>query len=275
MNAKRSVLSQQAVARRKKTPKRHFPVFRLVRLIMPVLLKCTLLMVIVAGISLVLMYGYHVTRSSPFIMLETVEIDGVDAEIKNQLIETCGFEPGQTLLSLNLKTIKQKMEEHPWIRSVELSRRFPHTLLVHAEKQQPMALASVNGLHYVNQQCEIFKEVGESDNVDFPVITGISKEGMDLKHQLDRAAEVIHALGSQKEPWSLKNLSEINVANENISLYFSHFPAEIIAASDSLAQKLDGLKKVTRHLEETGRIHLVTGIDLNPLDSAVVAFKKG
>ena len=63
--------------------------------------------------------------------------------------------------------------------------------------------------------------------------------------------------------------------NENggMSLYFNRLSAEIKLACENLASKIAGLKKVAKHLTQTGRIHQVSGIDLNQDDGAVVSFK--
>jgi hypothetical protein len=38
--------------------------------------------------------------------------------------------------------------------------------------------------------------------------------------------------------------------------------------------KMEELKKVAKHLRESGKINLVTQIDLNHVDGAIVSFKK-
>jgi cell division septal protein FtsQ len=167
------------------------------------------------------------------------------------------------------------MEDHPWISSVRLERQFPHTLVVHAEKNIPLAIVVLDGNYLMNQHCQVFKRINESDKVDFPVITGVCGRGQKAHSQLNRAARAIRILASQERPWSLEGLSEIHVNDEGLSLYFKHLAASIHVVSDDLEYKMKGLKKVTKHLRKEGRIHLVTGIDLNSIDGAVVSFKTG
>jgi hypothetical protein len=133
----------------------------------------------------------------------------------------------------------------------------------------------MDGIYYMNRRCEIFKEVNESEDVDFQVITGISRQDQKALEKLHRAARVMEVLAMQKGPWSLKGLSEIHMRNDEMSLYFSHLSAEINIKCEDLPDKMDGLKKVTKHLRKTGQIHQVTGIDLDSRDGAVVSFRKG
>jgi cell division protein FtsQ len=168
------------------------------------------------------------------------------------------------------------MEKHPWVKSVKLRRRFPDTLLVRAEKETPAALVVMDEIYYyMNRGGEVFKKVDVTDEVDFPVITGVSRQGSETREQLQRVAYIMRILESQEGLWSLRELSEIHVKRHaEMSLYFAHLGAEI-KICDSFEDKIDRLKKVAKHLSKTDRIHQVTGIDLNAADGAVVSFRKG
>lgn len=271
---RRSVLSTQAVTKRRKK-RIAFPSFTVIRRVMLVFLEVFLTLVIVAGISLSLMYGYNYLLRSPFARLEQVDVAGVEEEIKRELIDMCNMGTDQNLLFLNVKKLQQKMQQHPWVRSVKLERHFPHTLSVQAEKHIPFALVVRDGIHYMNRSCEIFKQVDESDDIDFPIITGVSEQDQKALGQMQEAARVMSILESQKGAFSLKELSEIHIKGEVLSLYFSHLPVEINVMSADFSHKMKGLRKLTRHLKKTNQIHLVTGIDLNSVDGVVVSFRKG
>ena len=275
---KRSVLHKQSVTKRrqkKQKRKRGISVHKALSLFVPAFLKCTLFFLIIAGTSLALMYGYHCLLISPHLRLEKVHVTGVDQEIKNDLIDICNLNADPNLLALNLKDLKKKMEKHPWISSVRLEREFPDTLVVHAEKNIPLAIVVLDEIYLMNQHCQVFKQISDSDKVDYPVITGVCGRGQKALLQLKRASRAIRILASQKKPWSLEELSEIHVDDEGLALYFKHLAASIHVVSDDLEYKMKGLKKVTKHLQKEGRIHLVTGIDLNSIDGAIVSFKKG
>jgi cell division protein FtsQ len=271
---RQSVLNKQTIKKRKKKTI-YFPVFSVIRRIAPVFLKAVLLLVIVAGLSLSLMYGHHYFLRSSFTRLEQVEVAGVDEEIKRELIDMCNLGHDQNLMFINLNTLKQKMEKHPWVRSVKLERHFPHTLFVRAEKDSPFALVLRGGIHYMNRWCEIFKEVNGLDDIDFPVISGVSEQDQKARRQLQEAAQVMSVLESQKGAFSLKELSEIHLQDEEISLYFSHLAAEVTVMSADFSCKMKGLRKLARHLKKTGQIHQATCIDLNSVDGVVVSFRKG
>jgi cell division septal protein FtsQ len=271
---RRSVLNKQAVKKRKKK-KKSLPVFGMIRTVVPVLLKCFVILATVAGLSISLMYCYHYLHHATFLRLEQVKVAGVDKEIQQDLKCMVDLNSYTNLLFLNLNELRQKMEKHPWVRSAKLDRQFPNTLFVQVEKHRPSAVVLTDAIYYMNQWCEIFKKVDDSDDIDFPVVTGISKNQQEARGQLNRVARVMEHLASEKGPWSLSGLSEIHIEHGEVSLYFNHLPAEINIKCDGLPGKMEGLRKVTKHLRKTGRIRQVTGIDLNPVDGAVVSFRKG
>ena len=230
----------------------------------------------VALISFSFISIYHYLLISPYMKLKEVKVIGVDGKIRRELINIGGLNTELSLVSLNLKELKQKMERHPWVRSVKLERRFPHSLIIRADKQIPSALVVKDEFHYMNRYGEIFKEVKETENIDFPIITASSPEILENREQLLKAARVIKILESEKGLWSLSELSEIHLKRHSgISIYFSHLAAEVKVMVEDLDDKLDGLNRMAEHLSRTGRIHQVDRIDLNHVDGAVVSFRKG
>ena len=237
------------------------------------LLKVFILILSVAVISFSFLSLYQYLLSSPYMRLENVQITGVEEKIRAELREIHNLDADQSLLGINLNKLSREMKTHPWIRSVRLERRFPNTLIVEAEKQEPLALVVMEQMHYINRYGEKFKKVGKQESVDFPVITGIPKDDKKAREFLKNTAHVMGILEVEAKPWSLTQVSEIHVRNsDEMSLYFNHLKAEVRFKWRHLAGKIDGLRKVSQHLAKTGKIEQVNRIDLNYGDGAVVSF---
>jgi len=237
-------------------------------------LKIFLLFSVVTLISVGFVSLYHYLIASPYMKLQQVKVEGVDGKVRNELIQICGLHSDLSLLALNLNELREKMQKHPWVRSINLERLFPDTLIVKAEKETAWALVVMDKIYYMNPWGEVFKEVEDSEKMDLPVITGVSKQGPEIRKQLKKASRLMKLLEPEQGLWSLNELSEIHM-NEygGMSLYFNRISAEIKLACEDLKEKIEGLKKVTKHLAQTGRINQVIGIDLNQVDGAVVSFK--
>jgi cell division septal protein FtsQ len=205
-----TVLKQQYVKR--KNGGRYSELWRKTRDLGSWCLKISALLTGLAGISVLFVFLYSYLLTSPYIRLEQVEIVGVDEAMTKELREMSGLNFELSLLAIDVDEVQKKLEKHPWVRTVEVEKQFPHGLLIRAEK----------------------------------------------------------------DPWSLKNLSEIHVKKDgDVSLYFSFLPAAVKLRAQNLESKMEELKRVVEHLNSTGRMHTVKAIHLNYGEGAVVSFKKG
>ncbi|MBW1805377.1 MAG: FtsQ-type POTRA domain-containing protein [Deltaproteobacteria bacterium] len=271
---RKSVLNKQSVKR--KQPKKVSKIWGMMRLVGSLSFKISIFLVGMVSISVLFLTLYQYLISSPHIRLEEVVFTDVDEDIKREIVEMARLNTDMSLLTINLHEIKERVERHPWIRSVEMEKRFPHTLIIQVEKEQPQALVALDKLAYMNRFGKIFKELGEMDETDYPVVTGVIKAGAGQDTQLRLAAQVLKLFESGKGAWSPEELAEIHVGeNGELSLYSISIPAVIRINGRELDAKNGELKKIVKHLKKTGRIHTVKAIDMNYRNGAVVSFNKG
>jgi cell division protein FtsQ len=238
-------------------------------------IKVFLLFSFISIVSLFFLSVYYYLLESPYIKLEQLAVEGIEGEIRDEVIRACNLHSGLSLVALNLYELKQKIEKHPWIKSARLERQFPHTLILKAEKEIPYALVLMDRIYCMNREGKIFTEANELKMLDFPVITGCHKDTPESRKQMNSAFHIMNMLASEEPPWTLENLSEIHInENESMSIYFKHIHAEIVLNGDKLASKIAGLRKVAGHLIQTDRIDSVNRINLDAMDGAVVSFKR-
>jgi cell division protein FtsQ len=271
---RKPVLKRQVVERRQKSKLSEF--LRTARRISKWVFRGSLLLVGLVTISLLFVSLYNDLLASSYIRLEHVVLTGVDENLKAKLLEMAKLNFNTSLLAIDLNEIKRNLEQDPWVRSVNLEKRFPHTLMIQAEKEDPWAIVSMGKLYYMNQRGKIFKALDPGDETDFPVITGIPTEsGDDSQKIIALAVEVLKTLDAERDPWSRKNLSEVHVRKDgDVVLYFPHLPASIKIRGSDLAGRMEDLKKLVNYLDSCGRIQMVSSIDLNYTEGAVVVFKK-
>lgn len=239
-------------------------------------IKVACLLVCLMMISVLFLAGYQYLVHSPYIRLERVVITGVEDGMKRELVELSGLRSGMSLLEVNLRELKQNLERHPWVRSMDLAKKYPHTLVMKAHREKPRAVVSMDGLFYMNREGEMFKEVGVSEPVDYPVITGALEDEGQRKNCLQLAAYILDVLESCGEPWMREEISEVHLQSaENVSLYFRSLPAMVEVGARDLERKVEELSRVVDHLRETRQVKQVMGINLHYREGAVVSFKKG
>jgi cell division protein FtsQ len=227
-------------------------------------------------ISVLFLVGYQYLLHSPYIRLEKVVISGVEDTIRRELLELSGLRADMTLLAANLDELKRNMERHPWVRRVEVEKDYPHTIRVKATRERPWAVVSMDTLFYMNRHAELFKEVGISEDMDYPVITGVPEDEEKRTEMLRLAAHVLQVLESRGEQWMQDEISEIHLQSSgNISLYFRSLPATVQVGARDIERKIIDLGKIVEHLRRTQKVWSVRRINLHYRDGAVVSFKKG
>lgn len=271
---KRSVIRRQST--KKNRPKQQNQPGHLMRLVRSFSFRFIIGLTAFVAVSLFLLFVYQWLLSSSYVKLEKVIIEGVDEKTKNELLEMSRLSNDMSLLAVNGNELRQRLERHPWICAVKTEKRLPHTLIIRVEKEVPRAIVALEKISYMNQKGVIFKEVDDEDDIDYPVITGISQNENIVARQLERASDILNSLESETGPITLASLSEIHVTeNGGVALYSAFFPFAVKMMGSDFAAKRENLKKVVDHLNKTGLIDTVTAIDLNYQNSVVVSFKKG
>lgn len=272
MKAKRLLKGQKSV-KKKKRPRLLPAIWTLISGAGALTLKAVCLLVGLVFISVLFLSLYEFLVTSPYLRLEKVVMAGVDRGLKDEILELSGLSPEQGLLAIDLRKLKKTLETHPWVKSVDLEKRLPHTLLIRAEMEHPRAVVVLDTLHYMNAAGRVFKAVSPGEDLDYPVVTGVSREAEEGLHL---AARILEGLESEEAPWSLEALSEIHVEEDGqASLYFRGLQAAVRLRAEELKQKMADLRMVVEDLERSGRIHRVRGINLAIKDGAVVSFQKG
>ncbi len=268
----KSVLKKQAIKRRKR--KTFSELFRIIYVVGSYSVKSSFFLAGLITISLLFLSIYQYMLTSPYLQIKQVIVRGVDEETKSSILKMPKLNFDTTLLGVDTNEMRQNMEEHPWIRSVKLQKSFPHTLIIQAEREKPWAVVVMGELYYMNRWGKIFKRVDKNEDIDFPLITGVTKDEGEREMKLALAAHVLSALEAEKGLWALEELSEVNVnKNGNVSLYFRSLPAVVKLKGSELGIKIGDLKRVVFHLNKSGQTHRVREINLNYRDGAVVSFK--
>jgi cell division protein FtsQ len=272
---KKAMLKNQTVTRKRVESNRR-PFFRDVfRFVTSVSFKVSILIIGMISVSLMFIYLYRYMINSPYVKLKFIQISGVDDGIKREMIKMAGLNEGMSLLTINPNDIKAKMEKHPWIRSVELEKRFPHTLIVKAEKESPRAMVLFDKMFYMNRWGKVFKELDKDDDVDYPVITGVSKTDDNAEEKLALAAGILDSFESETGLLSLSDISEIHVNTGGDAMIYSiSMPVAIRMSGGNLEEGKNRIKRLVRYLQNSNVIDTVRVIDMNYLDGAVVSFKK-
>jgi hypothetical protein len=122
--------------------------------------------------------GVYFAVHSPLFLVQVVEVgdqpDGAPVD-PQKILELAAVPVGKVnLFELNLATVEKRILSHPWIRQVNLQKRFPQTLSVSVVFREPRALLQdkSGGLAYVDVGGQVFGSVNVLARSDLPMLTG-------------------------------------------------------------------------------------------------------
>ena len=169
---------------------------------------------LVVGTSVSVAYSVrHYALTSPRFSIQEVNLQGGKRVSPEQARDQAGVVLGSNVFALDTALAEKKLLENPWISEARVTRDLPRSLRIEIKEREPAALAVFSDrLYLVTADGEPFKELSPGDPADFPLITGVSVEGLsrDRPREIDRVREGLEVL----EQYSRVPLSKTQSAQE-------------------------------------------------------------
>lgn len=102
-------------------------------------LKFILVILILALFSLGLIFIHDFITQNAYFGVKTIDISGTATLTRSQLISQAKIEPGENVLAINLKTVRNRLVAHPWIRDAVVHRQIPSTLFISVVEEKAIA----------------------------------------------------------------------------------------------------------------------------------------
>jgi len=190
---------------------------------------------------------------SEFFQVTNIRIQGCQRVTKNQVLELSGVDIHTNLLALDLDEVKDRVKSHEWVETAEVDRNWPNRLQITIRERVPVALVSLkDGLHYVDRQGVAFAMVLPPEELDYPVITGLSREQWPYEvggSPLGEALQFIRAAGHGSTVLPGQSLSEIHLdANGSLTLFLVDRPFPIFLGKGEVTTKYHRLARVLNRL---------------------------
>lgn len=193
--------------------------------------------------------------ASPRFHLREAHFTGLARASRAELVKLSGLAVGQNLFALDVAALERAMLQHPWVRSVEVTRRFPDNLSVEVVEHTPEALVVLGDLYVLDGEGEPFKRVTPGDGLDLPLVTGVEreayvKEPAAVRQRMKAAIEVAHAYAALK-PGRHERLSEVRLEGTSLALV-TVAGQEVLLGEGNTEAKLSRLARVRRELSSRG-----------------------
>jgi cell division septal protein FtsQ len=242
-------------------------------------------------VFLILLFGgaYFYAFYSPIYDVTEIQVNGTKKTHPEEIQRKISWCTGKNIFSLKLEKVKEKLLEDVRLKSVQVSRMLPHTVVIQVEEKTPVLWISLPavlpgaedyGFFGLSADQEIIPLDKEDLSHDLPMVSGVDVREMtgssgpllEAYHRYEsfktgRALEFYEML-TDNDPDALKLLAEINASDApNLTLYLLPFGNKVLMGSGEYRRKWNRLKTI---LGAEDNLQELSSVDLRFGDQAVL-----
>lgn len=166
-------------------------------------------------------YGIvHYLRTAPRFEVKKLTVSGLKRVEENQILAKAGFEVGTNVFKVNLREIRDRIEELRWVRHAMVERVLPDQIIIKVIEREPIGLGRIHGEVY---QFDVDAMILDPDSVsgsNFPILDGLrAGDTKGNQGKVDAYRRVLEDLGQTA-------LSEVHVNDKG--------EVSVVSASDPL-----------------------------------------
>lgn len=184
---------------------------------------------------------------------------------------------GVNTFDLDLGLIGRKIAQNPWVGEARVQRIFPRHVVIRVAERTPVAVINLGYLYYLDDRGEVFKVLGASDRLDYPVVTGFAYERARLHdegyaRQLEEIVALVRDL-QERSRFNLDQVSEIHRQdNGGLTLVTLEGSVRIKLGRGGHRAKLDRLERIYGQLKK--QLPILDYIDLNVDEKVIVRIER-
>lgn len=166
-------------------------------------------------------WGIYYILQSDLMNLKEIELIGNEKIESEEIIDVSNLVINRNIFKYNIEEIEKNILHHPYMKAVNVKRKFPNTIRINVKEREEYAIISYMGSYIFIDEEKIVLRASDSyianDNI---LITGVKLDNFKLgesihtinEKELDTVMELLKAAGMT----SIFNMiSEITISNKN------------------------------------------------------------
>ncbi len=176
-----------------------------------------------------------------------IRVEGNERLAEDEIVEALGLQPGSSILSLDLTSLKRQLMSSPWVKDVQLTRVFPATLTLRLVERDPIGVAVTERLYLIDEKGSFLDEMGPRySGLTLPLVRGIADEdGRVLVDRQELAGRVLVALAEEERLESAISEVDISEGAGSILIRLRRPPLTILASEGDLVGRLTEILPLT------------------------------
>ena len=204
-------------------------------------------------IALSIMIAGLLFINSAFFSIGSIVVDGNQYISSDDIIRIAGIDGNINIFRINTGELKKRLLCDLRIDDVEISRKFPATIVISVKERQPLAyVASGFGFVEIDRQGVVLSAFKTLRKINVPMITGVSLGDVYVGDKADRqeVMNVLPYLASLDEN-TLNQISEVNVASQERILAYTVGSVHIrIGNNEQLAAKAKMTNQILKEIKD-------------------------
>jgi cell division protein FtsQ len=234
------------------------------------------LMLAVLGMSALCLAGYDAVTHASYFHARTIKVNGQQRLTEEQVLRQAGIRRGDNLLALNLRVVRERLLDHPWILRAQVTREIPNALAIRIEEHVPLARLDLGRKFFIDTEGRIFKEVAKGDPNDLPLVQGLGFGDIRLGEEppassLAAVVQVLHICRSDEGPIAHGDIETLHLDKElGISLILKSDQRRVKLGFDDYSAKFERFKQLRDYLAQNESWRDFRVADLNNPERIVV-----
>lgn len=196
--------------------------------------------------------SYSLLESSLFTLTE-VEVQGAETVDPDRIRQMTGLVPGESLLTLDLGAVEERLLREVRLAQVEVTRRWPHGVRVRVTERRPVALLPVGEGWLAVDPAGVLFPADPSWTGRLPTLTGVDPGSGLPGIQLDEPAPQLLALLTGPGIALFQRISELHLAEDGtVDLYLQDPTRVRLGPLEAAPSKFPILLAVLQDLDARG-----------------------
>lgn len=212
---------------------------------------------------LLLLFCWQLVQAPWFLAVKEVEIRNITNISPWEVEQIGGIHRGMSLLRMDLKQMKVRLEADQRILHVELRRSLPSTLIITVQENVGVAAVPYfSSWLEVNQEGRVLAVTNQFSSLNLPIVTGLTTSVVKVGDMLTDLAgwAIAQSCFELLPPSVLGQISEINVEDPASIVFYSTDPLRIlIGDANNMAKKIRTLTGMLGRIREDHKDELPNG----------------
>jgi cell division protein FtsQ len=226
--------------------------------------------------SALFMTGYAAVTQSDYFRAKAINVTGCSRLSQTAVLSQAQLSPGDNLLAVNLRLVRQRLLAHPWIAEAQVSREIPEIIHIAIKEHTCMAVVDLGRRFLLNRNGKLFKEFEPRDPQDLPVVTGVTYSDLSLgddarSRAMTQVLDVLRISRAKDSVIPYKEIRRVHWDSEmGIGLTVWKEKRTIKLGIGQFKGKYSRLEKLLPHLKRNPVWRSFSILDLNNPDRVVM-----